>query len=85
MERDLVNDAGLESKPRRISLVIEDDGKTKFGFRMEGDTERINKVNPAEYSAAEFWAVQLFAICQKELQTHGEIKKLNRDERRRGG
>ena len=90
----LPNNDGIDSKPRTIKLVISDDGKTQFNFSIEGDIERIGKIPTSEYSAAEFWATQFFALCQDQLEHHGEIgkienenpqsnvKSLNRKERR---
>lgn len=74
------NEYGINSKPRTISLVLSDDGKTKFSFEIIGDIERLNKVSPNEYTAAEFWATKLYAMFQHELKTHGEIKILDNDE-----
>ncbi len=80
------NEAGLEDNPpRTIKFVLSDDGKTKFNFTIEGDIERLSmpQIPASLYSAAEFWAVQLFALCQDTLKRHGEVKTLNREERRK--
>jgi len=65
-----------KKKPRRISLVIEDDGGIGFKFHMEGDLERIGKIATKDYSAAEFWGVQFFGMCQDFLNQTGEVKKI---------
>lgn len=86
MSMKKANEDGLEENtPRTIKFVLEDDGKTQFKFYMEGDTERLNlpSIPASLYSAAEWWAVQLFAVCQDHLNRHGEVKKLNREERRK--
>ncbi len=64
--------------PRTIKLVIKDDGGQNFNFFAEGDIERIGKVPASEYSAAEFWAVTFYAICQEQLDRNGEIKKIQK-------
>lgn len=80
------NEAGLDGKPRTIKLVLSDNGGTKFRFTIEGDIERLTDgVTPSsEYTAAEMWGLTLFNLCDHELKTHGEVKKMNRAERREG-
>lgn len=70
---------------RRIMLVIEDDGDDMFKFTMEGDCERLTmpQIPTSLYSAAEFWAVELFKLCDQRLRHGGEVKTLNREERRK--
>lgn len=72
----MVDEDLIVSKPRTIKLVIEDDGKTNFRFYAEGDIERIGKISSNKYTAAEFWAVTFYAICQEQLDRNGEIKKI---------
>lgn len=68
---------------RKIMLVIEDDGDDKFVFTMQGDCERLTmpQIPPSLYSAAEFWGLEFFKICKQRLEG-GEVKSLNRKERR---
>jgi hypothetical protein len=80
------NEEGLEDNPpRTIKLVITDDGKTKFNFYMEGDCERLNmpQIPTSLYSASEWWALQFYTKCKEMLDRHGEVKHLNREERRK--
>jgi hypothetical protein len=73
-----------EQKPagRKVMLVIEDDGAEQFKFYMDGDVERLNQpqIPTSLYSAAEFWGVQFFALCQEFLQRSGEIKQVPQPE-----
>jgi hypothetical protein len=73
-----------EVKPRRLMIVIEDDGADKFAFRLEGDIERLSmpQIPPSLYSAAEFWALEFFKLCHERLRQGGDVKALNRAERR---
>ena len=64
-------------------IVIEDDGYDKFHFALVGDTERLDKIPVAEYSAAEFWATKFFTACHEVLKQSTEVKTLNREERRK--
>ena len=61
-------------KGRTIKLVITDDGDTGFNFFAEGDIERIGKIDSKDYSAAEHWAVQFYALCQQQLTENKAIK-----------
>lgn len=63
-------------RPRTIKLVLEDDGGDKFRFFCEGDIDRIGKIEPEKLSAAEFWAIQFYALCQEQLDESGGVKKL---------
>lgn len=76
----------FEKKPRKVYLCIEDDGATKFSFKMMGDIERIGKIPTHEYSAAEFWGVQFFELCKEFLGQNAEIKDLTKpDEEQKQG
>ena len=73
------------NKPRKIILVLEDNGKDQFNFTMQGDTERLSDkmVSPGEYSPAEFWGLEFLKLCTDRLKQEGAVRKLNREERRK--
>lgn len=74
-----------EIKKRKVMLVIEDDGDSKFSFRLEGDIERLSNpiVSPGMYSAAEFWGLEFLKLCTERLKQGNGVKKMNREERRK--
>jgi hypothetical protein len=71
--------------PRKVTLVIEDDGAEMFNFRLEGDIERLSmpQIAPSLYSAAEYWGLEVLKMLDERLKSTTEVKKLNREERRR--
>lgn len=73
-----------EKLKRKIMLVIEDGDKPdQFTFTMQGDTERIGSQEEGLVpTAAEYWAIKFFEACNAVMQSQGEVKKLNRAERR---
>lgn len=77
---------GGDGVPRKVKIVIEDDGKDHFKMYLEGDIERLSMPQiPAElYSAAEFWGPKMLEVCQNVLQQTSAVKALNRKERRKG-
>ena len=74
---------------RKIMIVIEDgEFKDQFSCTLQGDCERLSmpQIPPSLYSASEHWAVELFNLCTKHLQSGmGGVRKLNRKERRANG
>ncbi len=71
-----------DGKPRKLMIVLEDDGGENFKMYMEGDLSNLEL--PAEQlSAAEFWGKNLFQICGAHLAQSGAVKTMNRQERRR--
>lgn len=75
-----------KDKKRKIILVIEDVDleKDTFSFTMQGDVDRMgSKEVGLVPTAAETWAMIFHKACQECLQG-GDVKKLNRQERRKG-
>ena len=70
---------------RKIMIVIEDDGGDKFNFRLAGDIERLSmpQIPASLYSAAEHWAIEFMNACHERLNASMQVKKLNREERRK--
>lgn len=64
------------TKKRRVMIVIEDDGGDNFRFQLEGDVERLNmpQIPASHLSAAEFWGMQFFQLCNEFMQKSGEVK-----------
>lgn len=77
------NELVTDVRPRTIKLVISDDGNQKFTFTAEGDLERIGKIPTDKYSAAEYWGVSFFNMCESAIKDNAGIKKMNREERRK--
>jgi hypothetical protein len=73
-----------EKTPRKVMLVIEDDGGEMFKFYLAGDIQRIGlpSIPISHYSAAEFWGAEIYAVIQKRMQEAQSVKKLNRKDRR---
>lgn len=64
-------------KPKKIMLVIEDDGAQQFKFYLDGDIDRIKAQVPThKYSAAEYWAVQFLGICTEYVEKNSDVKHL---------
>lgn len=64
-----------EIKPRKVMIVLEDDGHQNFNIRLDGDVERIGlpQIPVSLYSPAEFWGVQFFGMCQEMLRRSNEV------------
>lgn len=76
-----------KDKKRKIILVIEDVDldKDTFAFTMQGDTDRMGSQEMGLVpTAAEQWGVELFKTCNERLKSGDNVKKLNREERRKG-
>ncbi len=70
-----------DGKPRKLMIVVEDDGGENFKMYLEGDVSNLNSPTE-ELSAAEFWGKSLFQICGMHLAQSGAVKTMNRKERR---
>lgn len=56
---------------RKLMIVIEENGKDDgkgFDVYLDGDVERIDKIDFDQMSPAEFWGIKLFRICGQILQ-----------------
>lgn len=75
-----------KDRKRKIILVIEDVDldKDTFTFTMQGDVDRMGSQEQLTPTAAEQWGSELFKMCSDHLKNGGNVKKLNREERRKG-
>lgn len=74
-----------EIRPKKIMIVLEDNGKDLFNFYLQGDVGRLsdNMVSPGDYSPAEYWGLEFLKLCTERLKQEGGVKKLNREDRRK--
>lgn len=63
---------------KKISIVIEEtNSEGHFNVYLAGDIERFSDktLKDEDYTAAEFWVSNLFAICVDALKKSGAMKK----------
>jgi hypothetical protein len=75
----------MNNGKRKLMIVIEETGFKEvaengepgngFMIYLEGDTERLDIVKPADLSAAEFWGSRLFSICADIVKKCGGLER----------